>query len=129
VEGYDGVIIDHIDLAPATLTSTLSSSLHDNRDYQELTEREKDFVTQRLFEMIGVDPETSPIEREYTLPAPTSSDPKQPEKWTGKATVKVYITSQPEEWDMFLHQIRYPDGKTEYTVAPKTFRYEIGRHT
>jgi hypothetical protein len=105
-----------INVAPVNLSPDKS----DERDFEELSDKEKAYLVKILHEQLGVDPseEKHPV-TSYEIEAPKSQDPeKHPEGWQGTAIVNVFETGRTDE-DMFLHELNYPDGKREYFVAPR----------
>ena len=91
------------------------SSGYDEREYDELSPEEKDFIKQAMFSGIGFNPEDAQIVSTYKYDGPEGS------KGYGAAEVTVYETIRSDE-GMFLHMATYPDGREELFVASKDYR-------
>lgn len=95
-----------INISPHSISDHL-----DERDFQDLTPEEQDFVKRTVFSTLETNPNSQTPEREYQMP----SEPEQ--IWDGIAVVRVFKTSRSDE-DIYLHEIHFPDGKMEYAIAP-----------
>lgn len=51
----------------------------------------------------------------YEMKAPKGAN------WSGIAKVQVYTTEHSYK-DMFLHVVKFPDGKVDFIIAPQDFR-------
>lgn len=99
-----------INISPHSISDHL-----DDRDFLDLTPEEQEYIRRTLFSTLEVETET-PV-RTYQMPAPQAAE-KTDKDWSGIAEVKVYQTARSDE-DIFIQEIHYPDGKMEYTIAPK----------
>lgn len=89
----------------------------DERDYQELSPQEQEYIKKTLFNALEVNPDSDPAIRTYRFSAPEPHDSsKYHQEWSGVAEVRVFRTSRSDE-GLFLHVIHHPDGKVEYAVA------------
>lgn len=101
--------------SPLNFSPSSFSSGFDEREYDELSPQERDFIKQGMFSGLGFDPEKSQVVSNYSYEGPVDS------KGRGVAEVKVYATERSDE-GMFLHIAKYPDGREEFFVASSEYR-------
>lgn len=87
----------------------------DEREYDELSPQEKDFIKQAMFSGLGFDPEKPQAISSYSYEGPADS------KGHGVSEVTIYETSRSDE-GMFLHIAKYPDGREEFFVASSEYQ-------
>lgn len=92
----------------------------DERKWEELNEAEKGVILDKVFSLLDTNPSTQEAVREYSVDAPTTTDPTKTISWKGKGEVKVFETKRSGE-DMFLHEFNSPELGILYFIAPKDF--------
>lgn len=108
--------LDNFKLFGVVNVSPLSiSGGEDERNFLDLSKEEQDFTRGVLFKEIGFDPQNPENVTSHIMQAPEGAE------WQGEASVMVYKTARSDE-GMFLHEITYPKGETDYIVAPEDFR-------
>lgn len=114
----DSPHINHVNIAPVTISNNL-----DQREFQEVSPEEQKFITSTLFTLLSFDPANPTLAASYTIEKPDRMKMQSytDEAWSGVANVSVYETARSGE-NMYLHFIKYPDGRIEYAVAPKDRR-------
>lgn len=101
--------------SPLNFSPLSFSSGFDEREYDELSPEEKDFIKQEMFSGIGFNPEQARIISTYTYEGPADS------KGHGIVEVTVYETARSED-GMFLHVAKFPDGREEFFIASSEYR-------
>lgn len=79
-------------------------------------------IKETWFGKIGFNPDNPVVKEEYDFNAPEPVDGKGP-TWSGEAHATIYEAGKNSEGETYyLHQLDYPDGTTDYLVAPEDFR-------
>ncbi len=113
-----------ISLSPFNLTEA-----EDPREFRELPPGDSEFIKQTLFQNLGfTEPEGEDetgiaVQYEFNAPKPLAGSEQQEPSWRGKAKVTVFRTERSESDGIFLHRIRYSDGREEYVLASEKFRF------
>lgn len=84
------------------------TSLHDLPSFNDLVGHEEEMMA-TLFEHFGIEPDSSRVVREYSMPG-TSRNPGE-----GEIKVKVIATNDPQ---IFLGKYIYADGEIDWAIRP-----------
>ena len=103
-------LLEIVNVSPVTISGGI-----DERSFLELSLSEQEYVKHVLFREVGFDPQKTEVETTYAMEAPKGA------AWSGISQVTIFRTASSGR-NMFLHQINYPDNKTDYIVASKDFR-------
>ncbi|KKT74313.1 MAG: hypothetical protein UW69_C0040G0003 [Microgenomates group bacterium GW2011_GWA2_44_7] len=101
--------ISPVDFSPSSLSGGA-----DDRDWGELSEKEKNFIREKVFSKLKFDRTTTQPVVTYTFSAPDGAS------WSGVANTWVYETGRKDE-GMYLHISRFPDGEEEFFIAPREY--------
>ena len=86
-----------------------------------LPRKTQETVKETWFGRIGFNPDAPIVKAEYNFSSPEPTEGKGP-AWSGEAHATIYEAGQNGEGETYyLHQIDYPDGTTDYLVAPEDF--------
>lgn len=101
--------------SPLNLSPVSFSNGFDEREYDELSPQEQDFIKHEIFSALGFRPEEAQVVSKYDYEGPGDS------KGQGTAEVTVHETERSNE-GMFLHIAKYPDGREELFIASSEYR-------
>ena len=90
----------------------------DDRGWHELSEGEREWITEELFKSFGFNRRNEVVVGKYIFDAPQGEGVT----WTGTTSVKVFETLRSKLEDMYLHEITRPGTEREYVIAPKDAR-------
>ena len=106
-----GVLSASFDFSPIHF-----SDKADERDWDELSVEESEYVKQTIFDELGVDQNKAIIAGRYEVRAVPDEDRRE------NAWVDVLSASKSSALGLFIHERRNPDGTSVYTVASKDYR-------
>lgn len=109
LENYE--LFGQVNTAPVSISGGI-----DERGFPDLSTKEQNFIKDVLFAEVGFDPDSPQVIAEYSFESPQGA------AWSGTAQVKVYRTARSRGEDMYLHEVKFPDGKVDYLVAPGDYQ-------
>lgn len=119
--GIDQALMMYLEgeIPAVNISPDANSFGEDERTFQDLSPTEQRFIIKLLFDKLDFKLEEATVETSYPfeIPQPNPMDTTL----TSFAQVSVYETPRSLEENIYLHEIKYPDEKLDYIVAPKDF--------